>query len=70
MNTDRIEKKVLLRAPRDRVWRALSNSGEFGSWFGMKFGRPFGPGACIRGAIVPTTVDPEVARAVPTRPDS
>jgi uncharacterized protein YndB with AHSA1/START domain len=35
MNTDRIEKKLLLRAPRKRVWRALSDSAEFGTWFGM-----------------------------------
>ena len=63
MNTDRIEKKVLLRAPLKRVWRALSDSAEFGSWFGMKFDGPFAPGACMRGAIMPTTVDAEVAKA-------
>jgi uncharacterized protein YndB with AHSA1/START domain len=63
MSTDRIEKKVLLRAPRKRVWRALSDSTEFGSWFGMKFDGPFAPGACMRGVIAPTTVDAEVAKA-------
>lgn len=63
MNTDRIEKKILLRAPLERVWRALSDSGEFGSWFGMKFDGPFAPGAGVRGVIVPTAVDAEVARA-------
>lgn len=63
MNSDRIEKKVLLRAPRQRVWRALSDSTEFGSWFGMRFDGPFTPGACMRGVIVPTTVDAEVAKA-------
>jgi uncharacterized protein YndB with AHSA1/START domain len=63
MNTDRIEKKILLRAPRERVWRALSNSTEFGSWFGMKFDGPFAPGARLKAEIVPTTVDAEVARA-------
>jgi len=45
MNTDRIEKKILLRAPRARVWRALTNSKEFGTWFGMTFDGPFRPGA-------------------------
>ncbi len=49
MNTDRIEKKVLLRAPRKRVWRALSDSTEFGTWFGMKFDGPFAPGAVCAG---------------------
>jgi uncharacterized protein YndB with AHSA1/START domain len=63
MNTDRIEKKILLRAPRKRVWRALADSTEFGSWFGMKFDGPFVPGASVRGTIVPTTVDAEVAKA-------
>jgi len=33
--TDRIERKILLRAPRSRVWRALSNPKEFGDWFGV-----------------------------------
>ena len=33
MNTDRIEKEILLRAPRSRVWRALTNASEFGAWF-------------------------------------
>jgi uncharacterized protein YndB with AHSA1/START domain len=63
MNTDRIEKKILLRAPRQRVWRALSDSTEFGTWFGMKFDGPFAPGAIMRGVIVPTTVNAEVANA-------
>jgi uncharacterized protein YndB with AHSA1/START domain len=63
MNTDRIEKKVLLRAPQNRVWRALSDSTEFGSWFGMKFDGPFAPGALMRAVIVPTAVDAEVAKA-------
>jgi uncharacterized protein YndB with AHSA1/START domain len=63
MNTDRIEKKVLLRAPLKRVWRALSDSTEFGSWFGMKFEGPFAPGTRIPGVIVPTSVDAEVASA-------
>jgi uncharacterized protein YndB with AHSA1/START domain len=63
MSTDRIEKKVLLRAPRKRVWRALSDSTEFGSWFGMKFDGPFTAGASVRGVLVPTTVNAEVAKA-------
>jgi uncharacterized protein YndB with AHSA1/START domain len=63
MNTDRIEKKILLRAPRKRVWRALSDSTEFGSWFGMKFDGPFEPGAKMHGVIVTTTVNAEVAAA-------
>ena len=63
MSTDRIEKKILLRAPRKRIWRALTDSKEFADWFGMKFDGPFTPGAVMRGVIVGTTVDPEVAKA-------
>ena len=59
--TDRIEKKIWLRAPQSRVWRALTDAKEFGSWFGMKFDTGFAPGALVRGIIVPTTVDPAIA---------
>jgi uncharacterized protein YndB with AHSA1/START domain len=59
---DRIQKQILLRAPRARVWRALTDHREFGSWFGMRYDGPFTPGAKIRATIVPTTVDAEVAR--------
>jgi uncharacterized protein YndB with AHSA1/START domain len=63
MNTDRIEKKILLHAPRKRVWRAVSDSAEFGSWFGVKFDGPFVAGTRLHGVIVPTTADEEVAKA-------
>jgi uncharacterized protein YndB with AHSA1/START domain len=63
MSTDRIEKKVLLRAPLARVWRAISDAKEFGSWFGVKFDGPFAPGVKLRGVVVPTTVSAEVAKA-------
>jgi uncharacterized protein YndB with AHSA1/START domain len=59
--TDRIEKKVLLRAPRERVWRAIADSREFGTWFGAAFEGPFVAGGRIAGRIVPTTIDPAVA---------
>ena len=49
--TDRIEKKVALRAPRSRVWRALTDAAEFGSWFGARFQTPFAAGATVRGKI-------------------
>jgi uncharacterized protein YndB with AHSA1/START domain len=62
-DTERIEKKVLLRAPRERVWRAISDSKQFGSWFGVEFKGPFVAGTRMTGKIVPTTVDAEVARS-------
>jgi uncharacterized protein YndB with AHSA1/START domain len=63
MNTDRIEKQILLRAPKKRVWQALANSDEFGTWFGMKFNGQFAPGATMRGVLAPTKVDADVAKA-------
>ena len=62
MDTDRIEKRVLLRAPLARIWEAISDSRRFGSWFGVAFDGPFVEGSRIVGRIVPTTVDPEVAK--------
>jgi uncharacterized protein YndB with AHSA1/START domain len=61
-STDRIEKNVLLRAPRERVWRAVSDATEFGKWFGVAFDGGFAEGTRMQGRIVPTTVDPEVAK--------
>lgn len=61
--TDRIEKTIVLRAPRARVWRALTDPQQFGDWFGMRFMDPFVPGARVRAAIVGTSVDPEIAKA-------
>ena len=45
---------MLLRASRARVWRALTDAQEFGTWFGMKFDGPFTPGGLVRGVIAPT----------------
>jgi uncharacterized protein YndB with AHSA1/START domain len=51
MSTDRIEKAIVLRAPRSRVWRALTDAQEFGTWFGVKLEGPFEAGARLRGRI-------------------
>jgi uncharacterized protein YndB with AHSA1/START domain len=61
MSTDRLEKRILLRAPLTRVWRAISDSQQFGIWFGVRFDGPFVSGAPLAGKITPTSVDPEVA---------
>src|SRR5947199_10203289 len=50
-STDRIEKRILLRAPRSRVWRALSDAQEFGSWFGVQLAGAFAPGARLQGKV-------------------
>jgi uncharacterized protein YndB with AHSA1/START domain len=51
METDRIEKKIVLRAPRSRVWRAIANAEEFSSWFAVKLEGAFAPGKSIQGRI-------------------
>ena len=63
MNTDRIEKRILLRAPHERVWRAISDAEQFGFWFGVTFDKPFVEGARLTATIVPTKVDAEDAKS-------
>jgi uncharacterized protein YndB with AHSA1/START domain len=46
-----IEKHVMLDAPVSRVWRALTDHKEFGSWFRVKIDGPFVPGQVSRGHI-------------------
>ena len=46
---DRIEKRVKLRAPLSRGWRAIADSQEFGRWFGVQLEGPFVAGQSITG---------------------
>jgi uncharacterized protein YndB with AHSA1/START domain len=48
---DRIEKRIELKAPISRVWRALTDYREFGEWFGVKLDGPFVHGEISRGNI-------------------
>ena len=51
-STDRIERKVLIKATRARVWRAVADAAEFGSWFGVDFkGKTFVAGKSVQGKI-------------------
>ena len=61
-NIDRIQKRVILRAPRARVWRAITNADKFGTWFGVEFETPFAAGVIVPARLVPTKVDAEVAK--------
>jgi uncharacterized protein YndB with AHSA1/START domain len=70
--TDRIEKRIELRAPRARVWRAIANANEFGAWFGMKLEEAFAAGATIRGRLtIPgydhLTLEMQIERIEPER---
>jgi uncharacterized protein YndB with AHSA1/START domain len=71
-STDRIEKKIVLRASRSRVWRAIADAGEFGTWFRMKLEGEFAEGATIRGRLTHpgyehVTLDLRVERIEPER---
>lgn len=59
---DRIEKKVLLKASRERVWRAITEAEQFGTWFGVEFEGEFVAGRRLKGRMVPTKMDAEVAK--------
>jgi uncharacterized protein YndB with AHSA1/START domain len=50
-STDRIEKTVVLSAPRSRVWRALSDTREFNTWFGVNLTSPFAVGKATSGTL-------------------
>ena len=72
MNTDRIEKTIVLRAPQSRVWRALTRTEEFGAWFGMKLEGAFTAGVTTVGKITTPgyehlTVQMMVERVEPER---
>ena len=52
-NTDRIEKEILLKAPIERVWRALTDPGEFSAWFRVGLsGKKFIPGQAVSGQVL------------------
>jgi uncharacterized protein YndB with AHSA1/START domain len=70
--TDRIEKRVVLRAPRSRVWRAISNAKEFGTWFQVNLDGDFTEGATVRGRVTHpgyehVTMEMEIERIEPER---
>jgi uncharacterized protein YndB with AHSA1/START domain len=48
---DRIEKRIELKAPISRVWRAITDYHEFGEWFRVRLEGPFVPGQSSRGQI-------------------
>lgn len=50
-NTDSIEKQILFRAPLEKVWRALTDSRQFGTWFRCELEGPFEPGSWTYGRI-------------------
>jgi len=49
--TDRIEKSIVLKAPVARVWQALTDAHEFGTWFRVKLESAFVEGRRVAGQI-------------------
>ena len=72
-STDRIERRVLIKATRTRVWRALSDAQEFGAWFGVDFtGKKFVAGKPVQGRLTypgyeHLTMEVQIERIEPER---
>jgi uncharacterized protein YndB with AHSA1/START domain len=71
-STDRIEKQTDVRAERAKVWRAITDSREFGKWFQAEMTDPFVQGAPARGRITHPgyehlTIEVHVERIEPER---
>ena len=49
MNTNQIEKEIVLQASVSRVWRALTSHIEFGQWFLVRIDGPFVVGKLSSG---------------------
>jgi uncharacterized protein YndB with AHSA1/START domain len=62
MSTDRIEKQIHVRAPRERVWNALVDSKQFAHWFGVTLDGPFVVGRSVTGKNSGSRTNPEVAK--------
>lgn len=67
--TDRIEKTIDLKATSARVWRALTDSAEFGEWFRVKLEGPFRLGEEIRGRVTYAGYEHLVWKATVVRMD-
>ena len=51
-STDRVERSMHIKAPRSKVWGALTQAEEFGKWFGTNLeGQTFSPGKQVLGKI-------------------
>ena len=48
-STNEIRKHLLIRAPQSRVWRAITDSAQFGAWFQVHLESPFAVGQATSG---------------------
>jgi uncharacterized protein YndB with AHSA1/START domain len=49
--TDRIEKQIVVHAPRDQVWRTITDPVEFGRLFSFEMNGAFVPGEPVSGTV-------------------
>ncbi len=72
MTAEKIVKQVTLKAPIDKVWKAIADAGEFGKWFGVTLKGEFKPGAHIQGvfdgALPPQQAIDAIAKSVGLEP--
>ncbi len=62
--SDRIEKEIEIKAPVSRVWKALTDHREFGTWFRVNLEGPFVPGETTHGKMTIPGFDHVVFQAV------
>ncbi|HRD29358.1 MAG TPA: SRPBCC family protein [Caulobacter sp.] len=67
--SDRIEKSIDLKASVARVWRALTDSAEFGAWFRVDLDGPFVAGEEVRGRVTHPGYEHLVWKATVVRMD-
>lgn len=73
ISTDRVEKRLVMRAPRTRVWRAITTPAEFAEWFRIRLDGAFAEGATVRGDVTHSngthvcTVEMRIERIEPER---
>lgn len=49
--TDRFERQIHMKAPRSKVWQAITDAKQFGQWFGCELRGDFVAGQPIKGKI-------------------
>jgi uncharacterized protein YndB with AHSA1/START domain len=50
-DTNSLSRSITIKAPRSRVWQALTDSKQFGQWFGVTMETPFHAGKPAYGII-------------------
>lgn len=70
--TDAITREIVVRAPLARVWRAVSDHREFGTWFRVELDGPFEEGRRLKGRMTHPGAEglPFSARVTVVRPET